>query len=194
MCTVHWDYLFSSPKRRVQGPVHLQQYVYLLRTNHLCTRWWPLQEADTPTLYRLIQAGTWRAADTFTNLYCRLPVILPFSPPVQCPTYPFPSSSPSLHRIPSKPSERVRVQDLLAPFSTARPALSLTISDFYILYSTIPVSCLPACLIRFKSASLSVDPPDDPVPGVPVRASYNFLSCYGQAGVPTLLFKYSCLM
>ena len=95
MCTVHWDYLFSSPKRRVQGPVHLQQYVYLLRTNHLCTRWWPLQEADTPTLYRLIQAGTWRAADTFTNLYCRLPVILPFSPPVQCPTYPFPSSSPS---------------------------------------------------------------------------------------------------
>ena len=113
---------------------------------------------------------------------CRLPVIIPSSP-----TCPSTSSSPSLHRIPSKPSERVRVQDLLAPFSTARPALSLTISDFYILYSTIPVSCLPACLIRFKSASLSVDPPDDPVPGVPVRASYNFLSCYSQACVPTLL-------
>ena len=54
--------------------------------------------------------------------------------------------------------ERVCVQDLLAPFSTARP------------------------------------PDDDPVPGVPVRASYNFLSCYSHGCVPTLLFKYSCSM
>ena len=47
---------------------------------------------------------------------------------------------PALHRIPSNPSERVRAQDLLAPFSTARPAVSLTISDIYIMYSTIPAS------------------------------------------------------
>ena len=53
---------------------------------------------------------------------CRLPVIIPSSP-----TCPSTSSSPSLHRIPSKPSERVRVQDLLTPTSARQLSLLLQI-------------------------------------------------------------------
>ena len=52
------------------------------------------------------------------------------------------------------------------PYSLpARPAVSLTNSDFYILYSTI-------------SASPPL-PPDDPVPGVPFLATHTF------SGTPT---------